>query len=191
MNMKEVIIIHGWGGSPDEPLHQYLKNVFEKEGYKVTIPTMPYPETPIIEDWVSTIRENTNNPENTIFVGHSVGCQAVLRYIETLDTIISRIILIAPWIELDKQTIEDEGEEVIDIARPWMETPIDFEKIKSNIKSGIAIFSDDDVYVSISQKKFFEEKLHIQTIIEHNQGHFDPSSGFTELQTSFDIVLGK
>lgn len=190
--MKEVIIVHGgWGGSPDEPLHQYLKNIFEREGFKVTIPSMPNPETPTIEDWISTIKDNVINPENTIFVGHSIGCQAVLRFTENLDCIVPRIILIAPWMELDEQTIEDEGEGVKEVTRPWMEIPIDFEKIKLNIKSGIAIFSDNDVYVSLSQKEFFENKLNINTVVEHNQGHFDPSSGFTELQTSSDIILGK
>jgi uncharacterized protein len=189
--MKEVIIIHGWGGSPNEPLHQYLKGLFEKEGFNVKIPNMPHPETPTIEDWVSTIKENVNNLENTIFVGHSVGCQAVLRFVERLNLIVPRIILIAPWMELDEQTIEDEGEEVKEIARPWMETPIDFEKIKSNIKSGIAIFSDNDLYVPLSQKDFFENKLNIKTLVEHNQGHFDPSSGFTELQTDFYTMLEK
>lgn len=189
--MKEVIIVHGWDGNPSEPLHQYLKNIFEKEGFNVKIPSMPHPEAPTIEDWVSVIKDNVINPENTIFVGHSIGCQAVLRFIETLDCVVPKIILIAPWMELDEQTIEDEGEEVKEIARPWMETPIDFKKIKLNIKSGIAIFSDNDVYVSLSQKEFFENELNIKTVVEHNQGHFDPSSGFTELHTDFDIILGK
>jgi uncharacterized protein involved in tolerance to divalent cations len=95
------------------------------------------PETPVIENWIAKLKEVAPVDENTVLVGHSVGCQAVLRYTETFPegTKVRGIVLVAPWMELDETTIEEEGEEIKEIARPWMETPIDFEKIKTQRQS--------------------------------------------------------
>ncbi|MDQ5953189.1 MAG: hypothetical protein QG551_417, partial [Patescibacteria group bacterium] len=130
--MKKVYIVHGWDGSPDEPLFLWLDKNLSYKGYEVKRLSMPDPETPLIESWVSKIKQDVNPDENTILVGHSVGCQAVMRYLETQNENlrISGLLLLAPWMHLDETTIEEEGEEVVELARPWMETPIDFQKVK-------------------------------------------------------------
>ncbi|MFA7252455.1 MAG: alpha/beta hydrolase [Candidatus Paceibacterota bacterium] len=188
--MKKALIIHGWDGNPDEPLHQYLRGELEAVGYKVEIPNMPNPAAPIIKDWVNKMA-SVFDEKTDLIIGHSIGCQAVLRFIETLDSSISipKVILIAPWMKLDMNTIEEEGEEVIEIARPWMETPINFEKIKKTVKSVIAIFSDNDSYVPLDQEEYFKTKLDAMTFIEHNQGHFTISDNFKGLQTDFKKLL--
>ena len=84
---------------------------------------------------------------------------------------ISGILLIAPWMELDKETIKEEGEEVKEIARPWMETPIDLKNKNKNKKYN-SDFSDDDYFVPFSQKDLFEKELNAKIIVEHNMGHF-------------------
>ena len=112
--MKKIYIIHGWDGSPEEPMHKWLKKELEGKGFQVTIPLMPNPEEPEINAWIDKIKEVVENPDNdTYFIGHSVGCQGVLRYLETLDsnTNIGGAIFIAPWMHLDNKTIEEEGEE--------------------------------------------------------------------------------
>lgn len=185
--MKKAFIIHGWDGSPNEPMHQWLKEELTKEGYEVHIPSMPNPEVPVIEEWVQTIINEATKAsapdEEALFVGHSVGCQAVLRAIEVLaeGVKVGGIILIAPWMELDKQTIEEEGEEVIEIARPWMETPINFEKIKSHTDTIFAIFSDNDPYVPVSQKDVFEKELGAETMVLEGYGHFSPADNVREV----------
>lgn len=189
--MKKVYIIHGWDGSPDEPLFVWLdKNLTDKD-YEVKRLSMPNPETPVIEDWVSKIKEDVILDEDTIFVGHSVGCQAVMRFLETQDknTKICGVLLLAPWMHLDQTTIEEEGEEVIELARPWMETPIDFEKVKNISNKITAIFSDNDVFVPVSEKDFFAKKLGAKTIMEHEKGHFSPAENISELQSALDSIL--
>ena len=87
--------------------------------------------------------------------------------------------------ELDMNTIREEGEEIIEIAKPWMETPIDFTKVKRMVGETLAIFSDNDPYVPLSQKDLFERELGAKVVIEHNKGHFDPYSGVRELLAVF------
>lgn len=188
--MKKVYIVHGWDGSPDEPLFVWLDKELSTKDFMVERLSMPDPETPIIESWVRKLQESIKLDENTILIGHSVGCQAVMRYLETQseETKISGLVLLAPWMKLDQTTIEEEGEEVVEIARPWMETPIDFEKVKNISPKNIAIFSDNDDFVELSQKEFFEEKLGAETIVEHEKGHFSPAENISELPSALEAV---
>lgn len=39
--MKKVYIVHGWDGSPEEPMLQWLKVNLEEKGYVVEVPKMP------------------------------------------------------------------------------------------------------------------------------------------------------
>lgn len=187
----KVYIVHGWEGSPKEPLLQWLKSSLEAKGYEVTVPAMPNPAIPTIEAWVSKLSETVSPSESTILVGHSIGCQAILRYLQTLPPTkkIRGMVLIAPWMELDEKTIEEEGEEVKEIARPWMETPIDFNKVKNLIGKAVAIFSDNDSYVPLAQKTVFKKKLSAEVIIEKGKGHFAVGDGITTLPSALNAIL--
>ena len=189
--MKKVYIVHGWDGRPDEPLFLWLDNELTTKGFIVERIKMPEPETPVIETWVKKLHEVIIPNSETILLGHSVGCQAVMRYLETLpeETRIAGMVLLAPWMKLDQTTIEEEGSEVVEIARPWMETPIDFDKVKIIAGKTVAIFSDNDVFVELSQKEFFEDKLGARIIVEHNKGHFSPAENISELPSALESIL--
>ncbi len=189
--MKKVYIVHGWDGSSEEPLFLWLDNELTAKGFIVERIKMPEPKTPVIETWVNKLRESINPDSETILVGHSVGCQAVMRYLETLpdETRIAGMVLLAPWMKLDQTTIEEEGPDVVELARPWMETPIDFGIVKKIAGKVIAIFSDNDVFVELSQKEFFEEKLGAKTILEHEKGHLGPADNISELPSALESIL--
>ena len=188
--MKTAYIIHGWDGSPKEPLYQWIKNKLEERNFKVIVPEMPNPSKPEINPWINKIKKVAGDlSDKDILIGHSVGCQAVLRYLGTLkNKKIAKTILIAPWMNLDETTIEEEGEEVKEIAKPWMETPIDWKAVNNNCKEFIAIFSDNDPYVPLSNVNLFKEKLNAKILILNNKGHFDPFSGIKELPEILEFV---
>lgn len=182
--MKKVILVHGWDGSPKEPMHKWIKKQAESLGFEVIVPQMPNPEKPQINAWTEKLKEVSGNPdEDTIIIGHSMGCQAVLRYIETLpkSVKIGKCILLAPWMKLNEATIKEEGEEALEIAKPWMETPIDWKKIKSHCDNFICIFSDNDPYVSLTNQEIFRERLNPQILILKNRYHFDPGNNIKKL----------
>ncbi|MEX1063744.1 MAG: alpha/beta hydrolase [Candidatus Paceibacterota bacterium] len=188
--MKKVYIIHGWEGSPEEPMHKWLKLKLEEAGYEVTVPEMPEAENPKIEAWVGKLKEIIEPGPDTILVGHSIGCQGILRYIETLSegSKIAGLVLIAPWMKLDMKTIEEEGEEVIEMAKPWMETPIDFKKVKTHVGGMVAIFSDNDPYVPLDQQELFKTELGAEIIVEKQKGHFTEGDGVEDLPSALEAV---
>lgn len=189
--MKRVFLIHGWGGSPEEPMHKWIKKTLEERGFDVFVPKMPNADKPEIKSWIKRINEIVKkvNRED-IFIGHSVGCQAILRYIQQLNKNekVKKIILIAPWMYLDKQTIEEEGEESIKIAKPWVETPIYFNKIKTHCDEFIGIFSGDDPYVPLSNINIFKKNLNAEILILNKRGHFDPSHNIDKLPELLNFI---
>ncbi len=179
--MKRVYIVHGWEGAPTEPQISWIRSQLEAKGYAVEAPAMPNSATPVIEAWVRKLQEVVQNPDSdTYFIGHSIGGQAIMRYLAGLpqDTRIGGAIFLAGWFVLNN--LEDEEAEKI--AKPWIETPIDFETLKKRTDNYVAILSDNDHWVPADiTKSIFETKLGARVITEHNQGHFTAEEGVTEV----------
>lgn len=183
---KRVFIIHGWDGSPQNCWFPWLKNELEKKGFSVTVLSMPHPENPTIEDWVEHLSNVVGEPdENTYFVGHSIGCQAILRYIEQLQKLVGGIVCVAGFFRLLHLVTDEEKK----IAKPWLETPLNCDRIKLKVNKVIAIFSDNDPDVDLGDKELFEKCLNAKTVVEHKKGHFSDDAGIKELPSVLDAVL--
>lgn len=187
--MKKVFIIHRWGGSPDEPLLRWLKSELEKNGFEVIVPEMPNSEKPDIETWVLKLKEIIEIPDkDTILVGHSVGCQTILRYLEKLDPTsrVGGIVFIAPWLTLSNLENDEEWR----VAGPWLNTPIREGDIIKHIPKITAIFSDNDPYVPSKNIEMFKEKFNndIEVIVEHKKGHFTADDGVEKLESALDAI---
>jgi uncharacterized protein len=190
--MKRVFIIHGWDGYPQEGWFPWLKKELESRGYKVFVLAMPHPETPTIDEWVGFLKHSVGEPdEDTHFIGGSIGCQTILRYLETLEgRVVGSVVLVAPWMTLN-QEVWDEGEETRATGKPWVEIPIDFEKVKGMARDFTCIFSDNDPIVPYEEnRKIFEEKLHAKILTQAGKGHFRESDGVTELPIVLSALGG-
>ena len=174
--MKTAIIVHGWEGSSQSDWMPWAKAALEKEGVKVMIPDMPHTEAPEIGEWVEYLKSIVEAPDkDTYFIGHSIGCQAILRYLETLTAPVGGAIFVAGWFNL----INLEGPEAEAIAKPWIETPMDFNKIKANLLRSIIILGDNDPFVPYKEtKKQFEERLGSEVITIAKGGHITGDDGF-------------
>lgn len=183
---KRVFIIHGWGGYPEEGWFPWLKQELEARNFSVTVPAMPDTENPIIERWVSYLTDIVKEPdEQTYFVGHSIGCQTILRYLERLEN--KRVvgaIFVAGFFNLKGTSDEEQN-----IVRPWLETPIDFNKVKQATNNFVAIFSTNDPWVSLEEQNIFRDKLEARIIIEENKKHFSGEDGINKLQSVLDTIL--
>jgi hypothetical protein len=192
--MKRAIIVHGWDGYPEEGWFPWLKSKLEKNGFEVSVPQFPAPETPHIKAWTRKLAETAGKPdENTYLIGHSIGCQTILRYLETLqeNVGVGGAVFVAGWFRL--MGLEEEIKKhafVADIAKEWVESPLNFQKIKSHLPKSIAIFSDNDYYVSLDNTDDFRDKLGSKIIIEEKMGHFSGDrDGVKELPVVLKSVL--
>lgn len=184
--MKRVFIIHGWGGHSQEGWLAWLGGELRSRGFEVGIPDMPDTNNPRIEPWLSQLTELVGIADrHTYFVGHSIGCQAILRYAASLNTSIGGMVLIAPWVRLPN--IREEEKE---IAQPWLEMPIDFSAAQSHGGKAIAIFSDDDEDAPVEDAPLFEQQLGARTIILPGRGHFTEGDGAWQLPEALDAIIG-
>lgn len=187
---QRVLIVHGWDDGPESAWIPWLKRELEARGFLVVTPAMPNTEEPEIGAWVEHLSETVGEPgPDDILVGHSIGCQAILRYLASLSESvkIKGVVLVAPWLHLPH--IAEEGEEVLALARPWLETPIDLEKIRARVGEIIAILSDNDPHGPIEDKPIFEKQLGAETIVLHAKGHIGADVGLRELPEVLAAVI--
>ena len=187
---KRVFIIHGWDGYSEEGWFPWLKKKLKEKGFEVFTPQLPEAGEPRINKWVPALAKAIGTAdEQTYFVGHSMGCQTIARYLETLPAgvKIGGAVFVAGFF---KRLINLEDDDIVrDVAREWLTTPLDLEKVKSHLPESIAIFSDDDPYVSLDNQDGFKNKLNSKIIIEHNMKHFSGSMGTMELPAALDAIL--
>lgn len=188
---KRAIIIHGWDGTPEHGWYLWLKSELEKNGFDAYCPQMPDTATPRIETWVPFISQLIGQPdENTYLIGHSIGCQTIIHYLNTLPKNVKfgGVLFIAGYVEnnidLSEDTIEDQN-----LYQTWAQTPINFEKVKTHLNKSIAIFSDNDPYELLGNKKIFGERFDSKTIVLHNMGHFTEDDGIKTLPEALSAVL--
>ena len=185
--MKKIYLVHCWDGTSSDGWYPWLAERISDKNVDLIRFDMPNTACPKIDEWVGTLNSKVDflNDE-TYFIGHSIGCQTILRYLETKKiTKIGGILFVAPWLDLLPEAIEDE--ESYNTAQPWINTPIDFEKIKQFTSNINCIFSNDDYFVSIEQEKEFRNKLNAKTIIVNNKGHISQDDNVYELQEILDF----
>lgn len=183
---KKVIMIHGWEGYPEEGWRPWLKKELEQRGFEVIIPAMPDTATPTMEKWVPFLTQIVGNPdEQTYFIGHSLGCITILRYLETLkdNQLIGGSILVAGF----GNDLEYEGYK--GELSSFFKTPVDWEKVKKHCKKFVAIHSSDDPWVPIKHNKLFQDNLGAKSIIQENMKHFSGDDGIMELPIVLDELL--
>ena len=188
--MKRAFIVHGWDGYPEEGWFPWLKQQLEAKGVSVFVPPLPDPAEPRIAAWVSALAEAVGKPdEQTYFVGHSIGCQAIARYLSSLPegVKIGGAVFVAGF--LKRLTNLEDDDVVRSVVREWLETPLDLAAVRAHLGKSVAIFSDNDPYVPLDNKDNFAVALGSEIVIEHAKGHFSGSTGTTELPNALRAVL--
>ncbi|MBI2985100.1 MAG: serine hydrolase family protein [Candidatus Kerfeldbacteria bacterium] len=187
---KRVFIIHGWDDSPAGSWFPWLKSKLEDEGWQVEVPAMPDPGQPDIGRWVEALADAVGEPEKqTYFVGHSVGCQTIIRYLERLPSSIrvGGAVLVGGWLNLKPAAIEDNESKAI--AEPWLTEPIDWSKVRAHLPKVIAIMSDNDPYVPLSDGALWQKNLAAELVLERQKGHMNSDGdGVTELPSALEAI---
>jgi uncharacterized protein len=187
--MKTIYLIHRWDGNPSSDWYPWIKKELESKGFKVEIPEMPNTAKPQVEKWTNKLKDTLKNiDEDTYFIGHSIGCQAIMRYLEQLpqNKRIGGAVFVAGWFELDNL----ESEEEKSIAKQWLEKPIDFSKLKDKLGKLVVILSSNEPYGCVSENsKIFRQKLGAEVIIEKEKGHFTEYDKIKELPIALNKML--
>ncbi len=171
--MKRVFILHGWNGYPEDGWIPWLRVNLEQRGFAVMVPELPDPEVPRIFNWVPKLQEVAKQPdEQTYFIGQSLGGQTIARYLERLPegVTVGGAVFVASFFKRLRGLETDI--EVQKTHRHWLGTPVDFGKVRKALPKSVAIFSDDDPWVTLDNQDDFRDKLGSKIIIAPDRGHF-------------------
>ncbi|MDP3985948.1 MAG: alpha/beta fold hydrolase [Candidatus Veblenbacteria bacterium] len=188
--MNRVIIAHGWEGYPKEGWFPWLKRELEAKGFAVEVPQLPDTTNPRIEPWVKALATATGTPDRaTYFVGHSMGCQTIARYLTSLpaNLVVGGAVFVAGFFRRLTGLEAEQGVQETD--RHWLGTPLDLVAVRQHLAASVAIFSTNDPFVPLDNVADFEHILGAKIIILPERGHFSGSNGCTELPEVRDAIF--
>lgn len=178
MKKKVYIVRKRAEKSESEPWIEWLKQEL-KEEFEVVDFDMPDTESPEVEEWVDRLKESVGEiDENTYFIGHSVGCQAIMRFLEKLHKHrkIGGCVFVAGFFDLIKNSPEE-----LRIAHPWTDEKINLDRVLDHCDKFLTIFSRDDPNVPIEESEKFKDRLAAEISIKENEGHFESTEKIPEI----------
>jgi uncharacterized protein len=179
-------IIHGYLSFPEEAWLPWMKRALEAKGCVVSLPAMPRPDHPVIHEWLDFIAQLIGEPDAaTILVGHSMGVQAVLRYLETVGAAgkaVGQTLLVAGSFPLARSEADAAAIDTPPVLRPWFTTGIDPEKVRRAAGACTVILSDNDRYIdTAAAAATFRATINAKVVIVPGGGHFNEDDGLVEL----------
>jgi predicted alpha/beta hydrolase family esterase len=192
---ERAFIIHGYLGYPAEAWLPWLKTMLEKRGYQVWLPAMPHPDRPAIPEWIDFIGKLVGEPDaKTVMIAHSLGCEAVLHYLEALGEnaqSVGKTVLVAGRFPIGMSSEEAEKKiEGDEILKPWLTAKVDPKSVRMAAGKCTVILSDNDPYVPIEEARAsFQGNFVAEIIIEHGKGHFNEDDNITELPSALNAAI--
>lgn len=179
-------IVHGYSASPADHWFQWLQNKLASDSIGADILKMPNPSKPVLADWTQEISLNVRDiHKGTYIVAHSLGCAAVLRFLEKLDPSgqAGGIILVSGFTKpLPSLPILDE----------FTREPFDFDKIKAAVAgTPIVVASKNDEIIPVEFSKELARNIDADFHELDQGGHFLGSDGFTTFPLVYELLTRK
>lgn len=143
-----VLIVPRWAGSPTSDYYPWLIGALKArfgEGVEVRALAMPEPSAPRIDTWpprlLAEAGEDRGALRRTLLVGHSVGCQTVLRALAAMDedASVAGVLLVAAWFRVDRP-----WETIV----PWMADDYDVKRARARTPWLDVLLSDNDPFTA-------------------------------------------
>ena len=202
---KTVVIVHGWTGSARKEWLPWLADELRSRGYRVVVPNMPVAYVPIPSVWTAYLRHAVGRvDQDTYFVGHSVGCQAIMRMMARRSRPCGGAVFVAGWFvagdflkKLPPRSLFRRLDAALGplfrvFVRRW-EMPFAYGRLRSNVPKSVAIFSANDWFVDADANiPLFRDRVGAETVVVPGTGHFTARDVYREftmlLRTILDVM---
>lgn len=181
--MKNVLIFHGTGGSPEGNWFPWLKEKLENRGFQVFVPKFPDPrEGNKLEDWLKVLEDYKQYiNEETILIGHSLGGLFLLRVLERVKKNVTAAIFVSAPIGVKPIKYFESDENFSGFKFDW-------EKIKRGAKYFEVYHSDNDPYVSLANGEELAKNLKVELSFIPKAGHLNAESGYTKFEKILEDI---
>ena len=155
--MKNAILLHGSGETPESCWLPAIKKFLENQGYDVWAPQLPGSETPDLKTQLPFVLENGEFTSDTILIAHSAGCALALSVLENIKISIRKAILVAGY----ARPLSEEHDHILQEVYDW-------NKIKNNVEKIIFINSDNDPWgCNDKEGEYMQKNLGGELIVNH------------------------
>lgn len=167
---RTLTIVPRWAGHSGSDFYPWLIREQPPGFDTVRALDMPEPKQPTIRAWVPALTAalGTAPAPGTVLMGHSVGCQAVVRYLAELPpgSTVEGVLLVAAWWSVDKPW---------DSLLPWMETPVDLARVRAASRRFVVLLSDNDPFTSDFREngRLWKERLGAEVVLAPGARHFN------------------
>ncbi|MDV5140288.1 MULTISPECIES: RBBP9/YdeN family alpha/beta hydrolase [Yersiniaceae] len=175
MASKRLFIVHGFMAGPDHHWFGWLKKEAELLGMTVHIPAMPDPMAPDETAWLSALQAAVGEPDgDTWFVGHSLGCITILRYLDQQPPgrPAGGVIMVSGFSDAVPALPELEA---------FTRAPLDAAQLIRHIPQRIVVASLNDEIVPPALTLRLSQQLNAPFYGLPESGHFLDRDGFSEL----------
>lgn len=180
----KVYIVHGYSASPDSHWFPWLTDQLAALDIKTHVLPMPDSAHPDASTWIGYLsRHVATHDEHTYFIGHSLGCIALLRHFDSLapGSRVGGLILVAGFANsLPEYPNLDH----------FTEPGFDTRKIISLTSNRAVIVSDNDPIVPPADTEALSRQIDAQLLHVEHGGHFMKDDGFTEFPLVFQLLQG-
>ncbi len=175
-----MVVVPRWSGTPAHDWYPWLAEKLSgpSTNLSVNLADMPNPGLPTISGWSeaisSIVGHDREQLDTTILVGHSVGAQAVLHFLASLQPgqQVASAVFVAGWWDVD---------EPWDSIRPWIAHRHDYQQIISAAKSMHVLLSDNDPFTAdhVANAELWRSRLgatvHLVPQAKHFNGTVEPA----------------
>lgn len=177
--MKNAIILHGTGCTPESYWLPSIRKFLEDRGYSAWVPQLPNPDYPDLKTWLPFVQRKADFNEETILIGHSAGGPLVLSVLEKLDVTIHKAILVSGYARPKGE--KQEAEAILQDKYNW-------PQIKVNVRDLIFINSDNDPWgCDYREGQYMWEHLGGTLLLLEAEGHMG-SDSFKQPYTRFPLL---
>ncbi|HEU5062459.1 MAG TPA: alpha/beta fold hydrolase [Solirubrobacterales bacterium] len=179
--MKEIVIVHGTGGDPEENWFPWLAEEVRERGHKAILPTFPTPEGQELDRWLAVLEEEVGElTPDTVLVGHSLGAGFILRALERSNAKVAGTFLVSGF-------VGELGQEEFDpLNAPFFKDEFDWDRIQKSSGVFQAYLGSDDPYVPRAKGEELAAFLGVPLIVIDGGGHLNTAAGFRTFEQLLD-----
>lgn len=170
--IETVVVVPRWGGRASDDWYPEVRRVAGVPTRLVAL--APTAEAPAPRECAAALRRALfgTDPPTTVLVGHSVGCQVLLRHLAAEGPSAGRfaaMIAVAGWWGVD-----DPWPSLL----PWLEPVDGLQRARAAVSSVEVLLSDDDPYTADWRRNraLWRERLDAHVVVEPGAGHFNRPS---------------
>lgn len=178
------VLVHGWKGWPENAWFPWLERELRSRGWTAEALKLPNPVLPRRSPWVKKIRDAVKS-EDTVLVGHSLGCLAILQALSGPDAPSVRRVVCVSGFGRPFLRMMQNGR----AAKEWFPKELDFDAIKRQADSWAVIHAHKDPLVPVAEGEWLAERLGVDLIVPERRGHLIHEEGAFEVPEVLEAVI--